>query len=96
MEQAAKEFEQENETLRQMLTDLMGKLAALETAWVGQGGRTFSQVKEQWSAEQAKIHQALAETAGAIRSAGQHYTAADSEAASRINRSAGGGLTLPL
>jgi WXG100 family type VII secretion target len=62
----------------------MAELAVLQTAWRGAGGRSFEQVKQQWSQNQAAMQRALRETAGAIRTAGRQYEASDSDAASRI------------
>ena len=95
MEATASKFESVNDSLQQMLSRLMAELEVLQTAWRGAGGRSFTQVKEAWAADQAKISRALQETASAIRSSGQHYSASDSEAASRVaatNR----GVNLPL
>ncbi|HTF09625.1 MAG TPA: WXG100 family type VII secretion target [Asanoa sp.] len=95
MQQTAARFEQVDESLQSMLTSLMGELAVLQTAWRGAGGRSFEQVKQQWSQDQAAMQRALRETAGAIRTAGRQYEASDSDAASRIattNR----GIQLPL
>jgi WXG100 family type VII secretion target len=95
MQQTAARFEQVDQSLQSMLTSLMAELAVLQTAWRGAGGRSFEQVKQQWSRDQAAIQHALRETAGAIRTAGRQYEAADTDAASRIattNR----GIQLPL
>lgn len=96
MEQTAAKFEQVNDSLQQMLDSLMNELSVLERAWQGHGGTSFTQVKIQWSNDQAAIQRALAETATAIRTAGQNYSASDSEAASRVTRTGGGGISLPL
>ncbi|GIF76620.1 WXG100 family type VII secretion target [Asanoa siamensis] len=95
MQQTAARFEQVDQSLQSMLTNLMAELAVLQTAWRGAGGRSFEQVKQQWGQDQAAMQRALRETAGAIRTAGRQYEATDSEAASRIattNR----GIQLPL
>jgi len=95
MQQTAARFEQVDQSLQSMLTSLLAELAVLQTAWRGAGGRSFEQVKQQWSQDQAAMRRALSETAGAIRTAGRQYEAADSDAASRIattNR----GIQLPL
>ena len=97
MNEAAAKFEQVNGSLRQMLSKLMSELSALEHTWRGDGATSFNNVKTEWSTAQGKIHQALEETAQAIRTAGQSYTTSDSEAAGRITRiGAGGGMSLPL
>jgi WXG100 family type VII secretion target len=95
MQQTAARFEQVDESLQSMLTNLMAELAVLQTAWRGAGGRSFEQVKQQWSQDQAAMQRALRETAGAIRTAGRQYEASDGDAAGRIattNR----GIQLPL
>ncbi|MEV0394564.1 WXG100 family type VII secretion target [Polymorphospora rubra] len=95
MRQTADRFEQVEESLRSMLNGLKADLEVLQTAWQGAGGRSFEQVKQQWTQNQETLQRALRETAAGIRTAGQRYEAADAEAAGRIantNR----GLTLPL
>jgi WXG100 family type VII secretion target len=96
MEQTANKFEHANSDLQTMLRNLLNELEVLQTAWVGRGGRSFSNVKEQWANDQAKLQQALVETAGAIRTSGQNYAATDDESASRMNNVSRGGPALPL
>ncbi|MDG4821591.1 WXG100 family type VII secretion target [Asanoa sp. WMMD1127] len=95
MQQTAARFEQVDQSLQSMLTSLMAELAVLQTAWRGAGGRSFEQVKQQWSQDQGAMQRALRETAGAIRSAGTQYEATDTEAASRIATTSRG-IQLPL
>ena len=95
MQQTAARFEQVDQSLQSMLTSLMAELAVLQTAWRGAGGRSFEQVKQQWSQDQATMQRALRETAGAIRTAGRQYEATDAEAASRITTTSRG-IQLPL
>ena len=95
MAQTAAKFEQVNQSLQQMLSTLMSELEVLQSAWRGAGGRSFEQVKQQWSTDQTALGRALAETASAIRTAGTNYSASDSDAASRVARS-NTGMTLPL
>jgi WXG100 family type VII secretion target len=95
MEATAKKFEAGNDSLQRMLSKLLLQLEALQTQWQGEGGRSFTQVKQAWAENQQKIQRALAETANAIRTSGQQYSASDTEAASRVaatNR----GVDLPL
>ncbi|MEH1012339.1 WXG100 family type VII secretion target [Micromonospora sp. CPCC 206060] len=96
MQQTAARFEQVDEALQSMLSSLMAELEVLQQAWRGAGGRSFEQVKQQWSQDQAAIQRALRETGGAIRTAGQQYTASDAEAASRVAHTNRGGIQLPL
>ncbi|WDZ86354.1 WXG100 family type VII secretion target [Micromonospora cathayae] len=95
MQQTATKFEQVDQSLQTMLSRLMAELEVLQQAWRGAGGRSFEQVKQQWSQDQATLHRALRETSQAIRTAGTQYDTSDSEAASRVantNR----GIQLPL
>lgn len=93
MAQTAAKFDQVNQSLETMLNKLMQELEVLRSQWVGAGGRSFEQVKLRWADDQAKILRALAETATAIRTAGQVYSATDDQAASRFTQ---GGVSLPL
>jgi WXG100 family type VII secretion target len=95
MEATAAKFEGVNDSLQSMLSTLMSELSVLQTAWQGQGGRSFEQVKQAWERDQKAIQQALLETATAIRTSGQQYTASDDEAASRVSAS-NRGINLPL
>ena len=96
MESTAAKVEQVNDSLQSMLKGLMGELEVLQSAWVGRGGESFTQVKQQWAQDQAAMQQALAETATAIRSSGANYDTTDSEASSRMAASNRGGISLPL
>lgn len=96
MEQTATKFERGNDELQTMLRNLLGQLEVLQTAWVGQGGTSFHNVKERWSQDQQKLQTALVETAGAIRSSGQAYASTDAEASSRMKSVDRGGPSLPL
>src|SRR4051812_46645712 len=75
MREAAAKFESAGQSLEQMLSSLLSQLEGLQSAWKGHGARSFEHVKTQWSQDQRKISQALAETVTAIRTAGQKYTA---------------------
>ncbi|MCG5444833.1 WXG100 family type VII secretion target [Micromonospora sp. NIE79] len=96
MQQTAAKFEQVDQSLQSMLTGLLAELEVLQQAWRGAGGRSFEQVKQQWSQDQTALHRALRETAGAIRTAGRHYHASDDEVASRVAGTNRGGIQLPL
>ncbi|MBQ0979055.1 WXG100 family type VII secretion target [Micromonospora zamorensis] len=96
MQQTAAKFEQVDQSLQSMLTGLLAELEVLQQAWRGAGGRSFEQVKQQWSQDQAALHRALRETAGAIRTAGRQYDASDDEVASRVAGTNRGGIQLPL
>lgn len=95
MQQTATKFEQVDQSLQSMLSSLMSELEVLQQAWQGAGGRSFEQVKQQWSQDQAAIQRALRETAQAIRTSGQQYDSTDSDAASRV-ASTNRGIQLPL
>ncbi|MEU7756402.1 WXG100 family type VII secretion target [Micromonospora sp. NPDC049101] len=96
MQQTAAKFEQVDQSLQSMLTGLLAELQVLQQAWRGAGGRSFEQVKQQWSEDQAALHRALRETAGAIRTAGRQYDVSDDEVASRVAGTNRGGIQLPL
>ena len=96
MEQTAARFEQVNEGLQSMLTRLMGELELLRTQWQGAGGRSFDQVMQAWARDQQALQRALLATAGAVRTSGRRYDAADAEAAGRLARAGRGALELPL
>jgi WXG100 family type VII secretion target len=95
MQQTADRFDQVNQSLQGMLRSLLGELEVLRTQWQGAGGASFEQVKLTWSEDQQALHQALAETATAIRTAGRQYTTADTAAADRLGGQRGG-MQLPL
>ncbi|WP_328464453.1 WXG100 family type VII secretion target [Actinoplanes sp. NBC_00393] len=95
MANTAVKFEQANTALHSMLSTLMSELSMLNGTWRGLGANAFEQVKAQYAADLKTLNNALAETAGAIRSSGAGYEAADAEAASRVTRT-GGTFTLPL
>lgn len=84
MQGTSRRFEDVNASLDGMLRRLLNELEGLRTQWTGAGGRSFEQVKLAWSADQEKLHRALAETATAVRTAGQQYTATDASAADRF------------
>jgi ESAT-6 family protein len=95
MEGAAKQFEQGNAQLQQMLSALLNELSGLRGAWAGSGAAAFEQVKLRYEDDQKKLQQALTETAHAIRTAGRQYTSTDSSAADRIGATHSG-HNLPL
>ncbi|MFY1697321.1 MULTISPECIES: WXG100 family type VII secretion target [unclassified Solwaraspora] len=84
MQQVAARFEQTDEELQAMLRGLLQRLESVRSAWRGAGGRSFEQVKTAWAQEQAALHRALRETAGAVRGAGVHYRGTDTAAADRV------------
>lgn len=95
MESVAGKFEVTNGSLTSMLNGLMGQLEVLQSRWQGAGGLSFQQVKQQWNENMQKMNTALLETATAVRTSGQQYTATDEQAQSRMaanNRS----VDLPL
>jgi WXG100 family type VII secretion target len=96
MARVSANFDQVNADLTDTLNKLMGKLAKLQTAWVGGGGRAFESVKNQYEQDLKQLNKALADTAEAIRTSGVSYDSTDSSAASLITKSGGGGINLPL
>ena len=96
MAKVAGEFEQVNNDLTRMLNRLMQELSGLQTAWVGSGGRAFESVKIQYQQDLAQLNKALADTAESIKASGVGYDTSDTEAASMVAKSGGGGINLPL
>jgi WXG100 family type VII secretion target len=84
MESAAGKFERVDDSLQSMLSRLMNELEALQTAWRGAGGNSFTNVKMAYQENQKALSRALRETASAIRTSGQQYTATDDEQASMV------------
>ena len=95
MESTAGKFEQVQEGLDSMLSRLLGELEILQTAWQGQAGKSFTQVRDAYQANQKKLSAALAETATAIRNSGTTYTSTDDESSSKVS-GINTGLSLPL
>ncbi len=91
MAQVARKFEDTQQSLQATLSGLMRDVESVKQEWQGRGGASFEQVSRAWAEDQGRLLQALGETAGAIRSAGQVYTATDEGASGRLN-----GLVLPL
>jgi len=96
MARVSASFDQVNTDLTDTLNKLIGKLARLQTAWVGSGGRAFESVKNQYEQDLKQLNKALADTAEAIRTSGVSYDTTDSTAASQVAKSGGGGVSLPL
>ncbi|GIH11442.1 hypothetical protein Rhe02_95090 [Rhizocola hellebori] len=95
METAASKFERVDDSLQSMLTRLMNELETLQTAWRGAGGNSFTNVKMAYQENQKALSRALRETATAIRTSGQQYTATDDEQASAVGN-INASITLPL
>jgi len=96
MAATATKFDQVNQSLQGTLKRLLTELEILRTQWQGAGGASFEQVKLAWAEDQQTLHQALGETATAIRTSGRQYQTSDTAAADRFGGSRRGGLELPL
>lgn len=83
---AAQRFEQVNGELQGMLSTLMRELEITRAGWQGAGGRSFETVKHAWNTDQETLNRNLLETAEGLKTAGQNYTASDTEADSRFRR----------
>jgi uncharacterized protein YukE len=68
----------------------------LSGAWKGMAAGEFEKVKSQYAKDLGELNRALADTGEAIRTSGASYDVSDTEAASRVTKSGGGGYTLPL
>jgi WXG100 family type VII secretion target len=95
MTQTAKRFEQVDHNLQDMLRTLMSRLEPLQSRWQGRGGMSFDQTKQAWAGDLKAMHEALSQTAEAIRNAGRGYAATDSDSDARMSRTRGN-LNLPL
>lgn len=84
MEATAQKFDQADQALSGVLGRLLSELEVLRTQWQGAGGRSFEAVKQAWAEDQRALHQALGETATAIRTSGRQYHTSDAAAADRI------------
>src|SRR5215218_9311130 len=85
MESSAGKFDRVDDSLQTMLTRLMNELEALQTAWRGAGGSSFTQVKLAYEQNQKALSRALRETASAIRSSGSNYTSTDQDSSSMVS-----------
>src|SRR5882757_8311258 len=96
MEATATRFEHVNQSLHGTLKRLLSELEVLRSQWQGAGGRSFEQVKTAWAEDQQALHDALGQTATAIRTSGRQYQTSDTAAADRFGGSRRGGIELPL
>lgn len=96
MASTAAKFDTANSSLTSMLNSLMSDLSMLSSAWKGMAAGEFEKVKSQYAKDLSELNRALADTAEAIRASGVGYDVSDSDAASRVTKSGGGGYTLPL
>ena len=74
----------------------MSDLSMLSSAWKGMAAGEFEKVKTQYEKDLSDLNRALADTAESIRASGVGYDVSDTEAAARVTKSGGGGITLPL
>jgi WXG100 family type VII secretion target len=96
MATAATNFDAANSSLTTMLNKLISDLSMLSSGWKGRAADEFENVKAQYEKDLSDLNRALADTSEAIRTSGVSYSASDSEAASRVTKTGGGGYTLPL
>jgi len=96
MASTAAKFDTANSSLTSMLNTLMSELSVLSTAWKGMAAGEFEKVKTQYEKDLNDLNRALSATGEAVRTSGVSYAVSDSEAASRVTKSGGGGYTLPL
>jgi WXG100 family type VII secretion target len=96
MAKTAEQFDTANSALTSTLNGLMADLAMLSSTWKGLAAGEFDKVKTQYAKDLGDLNRALADTAESIRVSGAGYDVSDSEAATRVTKSGGGGITLPL
>jgi WXG100 family type VII secretion target len=85
MAAAAGKFDTAGSEIATMLQRLQTELDQLYSGWKGAGANAFQQVRARWESDVRKLQQALSETAGAIKTSGQQYTASDDAATGRAN-----------
>ena len=93
MAQVASRFDNVHQSLSGTLSNLLREVESVRADWQGRGGTSFQEVSIAWGRDQEKLLRALSETASAIRTAGQVYTATDDAAASRMQAHT---IVLPL
>jgi WXG100 family type VII secretion target len=96
MASIAAKFDEANSYLTSTLNTLMSNLSMLSGGWKGLAADQFDRVKAQYEKDLSALNRELGATAESIRASGVGYGVSDSEAASRVTKSGGGGYTLPL
>jgi len=86
MARAASEIDGAADRLTGMFNKLMGELTPLASAWVGQGGSSFQQVRERFDGDVGRLNVALRSIAAAVGSSGRDYTVGDEEMRSEMQR----------
>jgi WXG100 family type VII secretion target len=66
------------------LTTLMNELTPLQSAWLGQGGASFQQVRERFDQDMAKLNHSLRSLAEAVGTSGRTYEVSDEEMRSEM------------
>jgi ESAT-6 family protein len=85
---AAKKAEDGGGQIATMLNTLLLRLEPMQAGFVGQAGGTFQKVKADINADLVIIIDALNEVASGIRSAGQDFDVADSDAQAEVSKAA--------
>ncbi len=93
MHQVASRFDDAQQQLQTMLTQLLREVEAAKAVWQGRGGASFEQASVAWAEQQRRLLTALAQTATAVRTAGTRYEHTDAEVAGRLTMPA---IDLPL
>src|SRR5258707_9724889 len=79
MSKTAQDVDGAADRLTSMFNKLMNELTPLQSAWVGQSGSSFQQVRDRFDGDVAKLNVALRSIAEAVGSAGRDYTVSDDE-----------------
>lgn len=95
---AAGDADEGSVTLDLMLTDLMNKLEPLMTEWVGKGGRTFQDVREDCEREMRRLNGALNRLGTKIGDTSLAYVSTDEDVTTLVGNagSAISGITSAL
>jgi WXG100 family type VII secretion target len=72
--------------LTSMLTSLLNELIPLQDAWKGAGGSSFTDVKDRFDRDMARLNVSLRSLAEAVGSSGKDYEVGDEEMKSEMQR----------
>lgn len=94
MRQTATQVEQEADTIRNELQNLLDKLNALQGQWVGDGRTAFVGAQGRYQNANTRLNQALAEISQLIKANEARYTADDAQASGALT-TAGAAFEVP-
>lgn len=87
MVKSEKDVDDVADRLTGTLTTLMNELMPLQSAWLGQGGASFQQVRERFDQDMGRLNRSLRSLAEAVGTSGRNYDVSDQEMKSEMERS---------